>query len=160
MKRTGAFWLALILLPFLHFLLRIGFGLGNAAPDLLTLALLLTARELRGGAAAGFGFFYGLLEDAFAILSFGANTLVMTVIGILGARTRDLFIGESALFYMLYLGGGMWARAALHWLLSSPEGRGAPGPALLVEAPLVALYTTGAGLLLLFLTGRLVRERG
>jgi rod shape-determining protein MreD len=159
MSRTLGFWLALVLLPVLHFLLKVGFGLGNAVPDLLTLALLLTAREVRSGAAAGFGFFYGLLEDAFAILSFGANTLVLTVLASLGARSRDLFVGESLLFFSLYLGGGTWLRAAFHWLLSDPEGRGAAGPVLLAEAPLTALYTTGVGLLLLFLTGRLVRER-
>jgi rod shape-determining protein MreD len=159
-RPSGAFWLALILLPFLHFLFRVGLGFGNAVPDLLTLGLLLTAREVRSGAAAGFGFFYGLLEDAFAILSFGANTLVMTGVGILGARSRDLFVGESTGFFLLYLGGGTWLRTLLHWVVSAQDHRGSPAFVLLVEAPLVSLYTAGAGILLLKLTGRLVRVGG
>ena len=36
------------------------------------------------GSAAGLGFVFGLLEDAFSILAFGANTIAMTLVGAIG----------------------------------------------------------------------------
>ena len=55
------------------------------------LALLLAVRETGMGWAGALGFFFGLLEDAFSVLAFGASSLAMTAVGILGSRTRDLF---------------------------------------------------------------------
>ena len=60
MRRRG---LLLGLVPFLvllHFFLHLGLSLGREAPDLLTLALLLAARETRMGTAAALGFFFGI----------------------------------------------------------------------------------------------------
>ena len=74
----------------LHFLLHVGFGFGAGAPDLLTIALLLAAREIGMGRAALLGLCFGLLEDALSVLAFGANTIAMTVAAVGGAFTRDL----------------------------------------------------------------------
>ena len=49
-------WTAVFGLAFLHFLLHLGLGLDDIAPDLLTVALLLVVREVGMGTAAGIGF--------------------------------------------------------------------------------------------------------
>lgn len=153
MSRGFILWGVALLLPILHFLLHVGFGLGARAPDLLTVGLLVLARELRVGAAAGVGFAFGLLEDAFSILAFGANAVVLTVIGVLGARSRDLFMGESLVFLASYLALGTWMRFALHGMLAGEEVRGDLSRLLVVEAPLAAVYASGVGVALLLLTG-------
>jgi len=144
----------------LHFLLHVGFGLGAWAPDLLTVGLLVLAREVRVGVAAGVGFAFGLLEDAFSILAFGANAVALTVVGILGTRSRDLFVGESLTFLVSYLGLGTWLRFALQWLVGGEGGPRPPaGQTLLVQAPLAALYAAGVGILLLRVMGAWSAER-
>jgi len=152
--RSVLFWLVVILLPFLHFLMQVGFQVGPWTPDLLTLSLLLASREMRMSRAAGLGFLLGVLEDAFSILAVGA------LLGIVGARTRDLFLGESVQFFLIYLALGTWSRFALHWMVAGQEVRGAPGRVLLLEAPLTALLTAAFGLLVLFATGSLRRLPG
>jgi rod shape-determining protein MreD len=158
MRRSPLFWIVVILLPPAHFLVQVGFGMGRFAPDLLVIALLLVARELRTSRAAGVGFVFGLLEDAFSILSFGANTLTMTLLAVAGSRTKDLFVGESTAFFLGYLALGTWLRYALHWLFAGGEVRETAGRVLLVEAPVGALYAAGVGVLLLIGTGALVRD--
>jgi len=143
----------LVALPILHFTLHVGLGLERGAPDLLAVGLLLLARELRMGTAAGVGFVLGLLEDAFSLLAFGANALACTVLGIVGSRSRDLFVGESVLFLVSYLFLGTWLRGALHWLLAGDEVRSDAALSLLVNAPVDAAYATAVGVALLFVTG-------
>lgn len=158
MRGSLAFWGLALLLPAFHFLLRVGFGLGPWAPDLLTVGLLILAREVRSGTAAGIGVAYGLLEDAFSILAFGANAFAMALVGVLGSRSRDLFMGESFLFLGSYLVLGTWLRHALHWVLAGEAAREEGGRALLVGAPLTALYAAAAGIVIVLLTG--VRRPG
>ncbi|CAN5755598.1 hypothetical protein BH23GEM11_BH23GEM11_19190 [soil metagenome] len=158
MRRGPLFWMALVLLPVGHFLVQVGFGLGALAPDLLTLAVLLVSRELRTSRAAAMGFLFGLMEDAFSILAFGANALTMTLLAVAGSRTRDLFVGESVSFFLGYLFVGTWLRYALHWVVAGTEVRGAAQDVLLVEAPLGAAYVAVVGVVLLLGTGALVRE--
>ena len=45
------FWVFIAVLVVLHFVLRIGLGFAQLAPDLLLVALLLAAREMRAGSA-------------------------------------------------------------------------------------------------------------
>lgn len=132
-----------------HFFLHLGLGLGRGAPDLLTVSLLLAVRELgtRGGGALGF--FFGLLEDSFSVLAFGANTLALTLVGILGSRTRDLWLGESALFYFWYLAAGIWLRGLVHWIASGESLREPFMDVVVVDGTIAALYGAGVGILLL-----------
>jgi rod shape-determining protein MreD len=152
-NRSLLFWAVVLTLPILHFFLHVGFGFGGRAPDLLTVALLLVAREVRTGTAAGVGFAFGLLEDAFSILAFGANTLAMTLVGIAGAWSRDLLVGESVVFLVSYLTVGAWLRFSLHWIFAGPEVRGPALHLLGVQAPVAALYAAGVGVLILLMTG-------
>lgn len=150
------------LVPFLvilHFLFHLGFGWGAGAPDLLILALLLAAREVGMGLGAGMGLFFGLLEDAFSVLAFGANAVAMTLVGALGARTRDLFVGDSLLFAFAYVGLGKWLRDLVHWLV---VGEGVREPfvnAMLVEGLFSAIYVGLVAMLVMTVFGRTEAQR-
>lgn len=145
MKNGLGFWLFLAALVALHFLLQLTFGVGDWGPDLLTLAVLLAARQLDGGTAAGVGFALGLLEDAVSLGAFGAAAITQTVVGYVGARSRDLFVGESMFFLTLYFFLGAWFQDALYYGVAPSVRRGEPVEALLIAAPLDALYVTVAG---------------
>jgi rod shape-determining protein MreD len=140
-------------LVLLHFLLHLGLGLSGEAPDLSTVALLVAVRAVRTGTGAALGFVLGLLEDAFSVLSFGANALAMTVVGAVGARTRDLFVGDSLLFLASYLFIGKWIRDLLHWIVVGEGLREPFVQVMLVEGTVAAAYATVAGLVALTLTG-------
>jgi len=158
MRHPFLFWATALAVPALHFLLHVGFGMGGWAPDLLTVGLLVLVRELRPAPAAGLGFMMGLLEDAFSVLSFGANAMALTVVGLIGSRTRDYFVGETLLFLVLYLGLGSWLRIALHWVASGGLGEEGGFRVLAVHAPLASLYATAIGIFLLLATGAWRRE--
>jgi rod shape-determining protein MreD len=146
LKYDGVFWIFIALLALLHFILQVTLGLGTRAPDLLAVAILLGARPLSGGAAAGLGFGLGILEDAVSITAFGAAAAAFTIVAYLGSRSRDLFIGESFFFFSLYLFLGKWAQQLLYYVLAPAVRRGEAVEALLVQAPLSAVYAAAAGL--------------
>jgi rod shape-determining protein MreD len=151
MKGILSVWVLFVGLVLAHFFTHVGLGLGRLAPDLLTVALLLAARDVGPGTAGGIGFLLGLMEDAFSVLAFGANTVAMAVAGSLGSLTRDLFVGESWRFYVLYLAIGKWLRDAMFWVFAGEQVRGPAVRALLVQAPMAALYAAlvGVGILAL-----------
>jgi rod shape-determining protein MreD len=115
----------------------------------MTVALLLAAREIGMGGGAGLGFLFGLLEDSFSVLSFGANTLSMTLVGILGARTRDLFVGESLLFFFSYLGAGKLFRELIQWAVAGEAVREPFLSVVVIDGTGSALYAAVTGTLLL-----------
>ena len=159
MKGGWRFWALIALLVVLHFVLHLSFGFAAAAPDLLTVAVLLGARQMHAGRAAGYGFALGLLEDAVSLSVFGAAAITQTVIGYLGARSRDLFVGDSLLFLGLYLFMGKWARDALYYAVAVVVRRGDPVESLLVHAPLAALYAAVVGLIAIVAYRSLTRSR-
>lgn len=153
MRGSWRVWATVVVLALLHFLLHLGFGLGNAAPDLLTVSLLLAAREVGMGTAAGIGFAFGILLDAFSLLAFGANTVAMTVLGAAGARTRDLFVGDSFFFVVSYLFLGKWVKDLLVWVLVGEGIREPFVQAVLVESSVNGLYAAAVGVLVVTVTG-------
>ena len=153
MNRRSVLGILVPLLVVLHFLLHVGFSLGKSAPDLLTLALLLAARETGMGAGAALGFLFGLLEDAFSVLAFGASSLAMAVVGILGSRTRDLFVGDSLLFLFVYLTLGKILRDLIYWVVAGASARGPFMDVILTDGGLGGLYMAAVGSLLLFIFG-------
>ncbi|MBA4158897.1 MAG: hypothetical protein H0X65_15670 [Gemmatimonadetes bacterium] len=134
-------------LVILHFLLRVGLGLGELAPDLLVMALLLAARELRAGSAAALGLVLGILEGSVIPFALGSLPVVFTVLGYLGSRTRELFAGDSLVFLALYLFVGKWAADVLLHVLTGAALRTGGVSALLFVSPLAALYLVAVGLL-------------
>ena len=145
MKGGWPFWLFIAILVAAHFALHLSLGLDAAAPDLLTVAVLLGARQLSGGAAAGLGFLLGLIEDAVSLGAFGAGAATQAVVGFLGARSRDLFLGESLLFLGIYLFLGTWLQDVIYYGLAELIRRGDPVQALLLDAPLYSAYAAVAG---------------
>lgn len=156
-SRRPVVWVLVGVLSVLHFVLHVGLGIGRAAPDLLTIALLLVAREVGVGSAAGVGLAFGLLEDSLSVLAFGANTVAMTAVGILGALTRDLFVGDSRLFVVSYLFLGKLTRDFGHWVLVGDELRQPFAEQVLVQGGMAALFVAVIGLGLTFLV-RLTAE--
>ncbi|MEJ2202842.1 MAG: rod shape-determining protein MreD [Gemmatimonadota bacterium] len=146
-------WIVIVGLILLHLLLHVGLGIGRAAPDLLTLALLAAARELRVDTAAGFGLLLGLLEDALSALSFGANAITMTLIGAGGAETRDLFVGDSILFLVSYFFLGKWLRDLIHWFFVGDTVRLPFVDQVVAQGLVDGAYTAAVGVLLLLATG-------
>lgn len=153
MRSPLRIWGVVGLLIILHFGLHLSLGLGEIAPDLLAVALLIGAREVDMGRAAGLGFVFGLLDDAFSVLAFGANTLALTLVGMGGARTRDLFVGDSLFFLTSYLVVGKWMRDLLHWVA---VGEGLREPfidSMLIQSPISAVYAGGVGLVVIAISG-------
>ena len=154
MGRSWGTWVLVGGLVVAHFVLHLGLGFGRGAPDLLTIGLLLAAREVGVGTAGAVGLAFGLLEDALGVLAFGANGVTMAAIGIAGAFTRDLFVGDSRLFVVSYFFVGKWMRDLLHWLMIGEELRQPFAQEVLLQGIVAAAYAALVGIVILGLTGR------
>lgn len=140
-----SYWILVAVLVGLHFVLRVGMGLQELAPDLLVIALLVAAREMRAGFAAGLGLGLGILDGSIVPFALGASAVVLTLLGFVGARSRDVFAGDSYLFLAVYLFAGKWLFDTLLYLLTGKAF--APGASyLLLISPLAALYAAAVGL--------------
>ena len=135
-----------VLLVALHFVLRVGLGLGELFPDLIVVAALLAARQVRAGWAAGIGLLLGILEGAVVPLTFGASALALTLVSYLGSRTREIFSGGGLVFVAFYVFAGKWLYDVLLYLILLADARPGPATALLLISPLAALYAAAAGL--------------
>ncbi len=151
-SNRAALAIVVVALTFLHFALRPATDHWVASPNLLLCAVLVAARELRSGTAAGVGFVLGLLEDAMAgVSNFGLATLLLVPIAYIGSRTRDLFVGEELLFMGAYLFVGTWLYEVLTYLVAGSGG--ALLSHLFVRAPLDGLTTAVVGYLTVPLVG-------
>jgi cell shape-determining protein MreD len=149
MKRDAPWPLAafVVALLLLHFMLRVGLGLGSLAPDLLVAAVLLAGRQMRAGSAAGVGLLLGVLEGATVPENLGILALVLALLGFLAARSRDLFSDENYLFLAAYLFSGKLLFDGLLLVLSGSAFRPGAFTALFLVSPLAALYVAAAGML-------------
>lgn len=146
-------WGLVVVLFVAHFFLHVGLAYERGAPDLLTLALLLGARDAGFGRAGALGFFFGLCEDALSVLAFGANTLTMTLLGLGGAGTRDLFVGDSRLFLVSYVFVGKWIRDLVHWIAVGEGLRQPFVEQVLVQGAVASLYVAAVAVVLAGVTG-------
>lgn len=139
----------------MHLVLHVALGFGREAPDLFVVALLLASRSMNVRSGAVLGMLLGLLEDAYSMTSFGSNVMAMTVLGMAGAKSRDLFVGDSKSFLATFFLLGAWVRIALVWAVTESAARPVLDQGLLVESVLMALYAASVGTLLrlLFLRG-------
>ncbi len=153
MRLPPLVWVVVAALFVLHFFLHVGLGLGSQAPDLLTVALLLAAREVGVGTAAGIGLVFGLLEDALSVLSFGANTVAMVVLGAAGAATRDLFVGDSLVFLVSYFLAGKFLRDLIHWVVTGEAVRQPFVDQVLVQGFVGGVYAAATAIVVVMLTG-------
>ena len=145
-SNTG-FWIFIIVLVVLHFGVHVALGLSGVAPDFLTIAVLLGSRRLSGAGATGLGLAFGILNDALSLTQFGALGVTYAIIGFLGARSRDLFEGDSLLFVAAYIFLGKWLRDLLYQMLTRIE----PWSYMWSSALLIALYTAFAAIVALTL---------
>jgi rod shape-determining protein MreD len=141
------FWTFIVVLVVLHFGMHVALGMRAAAPDLLTVALLLGVRRLSGAGAAGLGLALGLLNDALSMTAFGALAVTYAILGFIGARSRDLFEGDSLLFVAVYIFVGKLLRDLLYQLLT----RGTAWSDLWTTSPIAALYAAVAAMVALTL---------
>ena len=147
--RVGwGFGIFIAILVALHFLLRVGLGYGQLAPDLLVVALLLAARQVSAGSAAGLGLLFGILDGAIVPPAMGASALALTVVGFVGARSRELFAEDNYILLALYLFVGKWVFDTILFL-GTREIFGSGAGYLLLVSPLTALYAAAAGMLAL-----------
>jgi cell shape-determining protein MreD len=130
----------------LYFLLRTGLGMGELAPDFLVLALLLGARRMKAGWAAGLGFALGLLDGAAHPLTMGAGSVALAVLGYAAARSREWLPGDSPVMLALFLFAGKWMFDLLMWILLLRLNLSGPVSTLLLVSPLAAAYAAAAGL--------------
>lgn len=141
------FWTFILILVVLHFGVHVTLGLRGSAPDLLTIALLLGVRRLSGAGGAGLGLALGLLNDALSLIAFGALAVSYAILGFVGARSRDLFEGDSLLFVGAYIFLGKLLRDLLYQVLT----RSVPWSDLWTVSPLAALYAAVAAIVALTL---------
>jgi hypothetical protein len=135
----------IVSLVVLHFVLRVGLQLGFFAPDLLLVALLLAARRIRAGSAAGLGLLLGVLDGAARPFAMGASALVFCVLGYVGSRSKEWLAGDNPMTMMGYLALGKWLFDAGLWTLLSTRGH-APPIATLGLSMLAAVYAGLVGL--------------
>ena len=130
----------------LHFVLRVGLGLGVLAPDLLVVALLLASRRLRPGGAAGLGFLLGVLEGSANPTVFGAASLALSIVGYLGSRSREWLAGDDPVTMVAYIFVGTLLYEALLYVLLAVMGAGGSAMALAIPALFASLYAAAVGL--------------
>lgn len=143
-------YLGFALLVALHFYVRPRIFDGRAAPDFLVLALLLVALRTRPGLAAVAGFCIGLISDVLTPASLGAGALAHTVVGYLAAWGRAVFFPDNLLVNAGLFAAGVWLRNAIVLLASGTPSEQLSG-GLLVWAPLQALSSAAAGMILLLI---------
>jgi cell shape-determining protein MreD len=151
--RTVLLWIVVVLLFVVHFVLHIGFSYGRGAPDLLTLGLLIAARETSLGRASVLGLSTGLLEDAMSVLAFGANSIAMTIVAVGGAITRDLFVGDSRHFLPAYVFVGKWTRDLVHWIGMGSEVRQPFVEQVVLQGAIGSVYVAGIALVMSWVLG-------
>jgi hypothetical protein len=127
-----------VALVILHFTLYRFLVRWPVMPSFLIGGLLLAALRLRAGYAAFLGFSLGVLEAAMALVGLGTISIVLTVVGYLAARSRDLLFADARYYVFIYLFAGTWASEML-LMLAMPGGPGILGG--LVLAPVSALGT-------------------
>lgn len=157
--RNWSFTVFIFLVVLAHFALRLAIGAGPGMPDLLTVAALLAARRLSGAQAAGLGLLLGVLDDALTVVAFGSAAVALTIVCFLGARSRELFEGDSVLFLFVYLFIGKWLRDALIFLLSPATRTVDTAPQLFVGMPLSAVAAAVAGVVAIILYRATTGER-
>lgn len=142
----------LVLVP-LHLLLKVGLGLGASAPDLLTVSLLLVAREASPPAAGAVGLLMGIVEDAVALAAFGANALARTLVGVAGSFSREIVFSDSAIVLAAYLFVGKISTDVLAWIFGAGGERLAFVEAILMHGFVASAYVVAVGLVVARLSG-------
>ncbi|GBD33094.1 MAG: hypothetical protein KatS3mg081_0173 [Gemmatimonadales bacterium] len=144
--RLGA---VLLLLAVFHFAARPWLGSPRMAPDFLLLALLMYAIRVRPGLGAAAGFLVGLLGDALTPVAFGSSAMAHTVVGYLAGWGKAVFFADNLAVNAGFFLAGTWLRDVLVLLGSGQVSGAALLWEILVWAPLGAISTAVAGVLVM-----------
>jgi hypothetical protein len=148
--RPGAWAVFVAILVFTHLFLHAGFGLGGSAPDLLAIAVLLTARRVPAARATLLALFLGFLDDAFGVRNLGARSVSLGIAAVLGTWSKRVVEGEGPLFVMAYLFVGKWViDATLFAVVPNRPAAGVMLADLSTWSLVGALYAAVAGTLAL-----------
>jgi hypothetical protein len=77
----------------------------------------------------------------------------MTVIGVLGAGTRDLFVGDSLVFLVSYFVLGKWLGDLVRWVMVGEDLRQPFVDQVMVQGLVGGLYAAAVGIALMAITG-------
>lgn len=133
---------------------------GPVRVDFIVIALLFAAVRMRPGLAALTGLTLGVVIDALAPAHFGAAMLILTLIGVGASWLRAAFFGDNLGLTALLLIGGRFAFDVAYTLMTGATIGGSLLMTLGVWAPLSALATGVAGVVLLTLFRPLFRAKG
>lgn len=122
-----------LFLVLLHYTVRPLVGTRVNA-DFLLIAVMLTALDVRPGAAAAIGFATGLISDSLAPSSFGAGALSLSIVGFTASWLRAAVFGDNLLLQAFFIAAGsgastsciLWRSAGCRseaWSRSSWSGR-------------------------------------
>jgi hypothetical protein len=77
----------------------------------------------------------------------------MTTLGILGAFSRDFFVGDSRLFRISYFVMGKWIRDFVHWIAVGEDLRQSFLDQVIFQGMIGGLYAAAVGVTLLAVIG-------
>jgi rod shape-determining protein MreD len=150
------------ILIFLLFALQVFFhslyGLVDALPDLIPIAIAVAAARWNPGGVAMLGFVAGVMEDSFSTSYLGLNSLAWTAAGTIGASIKSSLYGNRVAVAVILVA----VLKAIHdvifnvvYLWNSPGDLPAR---LFLEMPLAVVYSSGLGLIFFIILDRAVLE--
>ena len=134
------------------------FGLVDALPDLVPIAVAIAAIRWGTGGAALVGFLMGVVEDSFATSYLGLNPLSWTLAGAIGSSIRSSLYGNRvavAVILVVILKAIHEIAYLVVYLWHTP---GEMLSEILLYTPLASIYSAGLALVLFLLTERLLLE--
>lgn len=127
-------------------------SLGGIRPDLFLLLVFLISQRVSPEAATLLGFLVGLCQDALSGAPLGLRAFTLSLMGFLAARlSHDMYTDKPLPLFWLLLGGSVAAGAITLVLLTFFLGPPLLLPTLFRVIVPEALYTAGAGLLIVWL---------
>lgn len=135
-----------LFLVLLHYTVRPLVGTRVNA-DFLLIAVMLTALDVRPGAAAAIGFATGLISDSLAPSSFGAGALSLSIVGFTASWLRAAVFGDNLLLQAFFIAAGKWCFDLVYLVAERRLPLGSMVAQLLVWSPLSAVVTGLAGLM-------------
>lgn len=149
-------WIGFVLLIVAQFGVR-PLVAGKATVDFAIIAVLFSAVRMRPGLAALTGFLTGLALDSLAPGSFGANTIVLTLVAYGASWLKAVFFADHVALTGLFVFGAKWVFDVAMTLLTGAGNGVSVLVALLLWSPLAAALTALVAVLLLVLFRPLYR---
>lgn len=144
-RRPVAYGVFVAALVVLDLLLHAGLGVGRIAPDLIAVAVLLTARRTGAVQVVLLALALGLIDDAMGVGNLGGRSLGLGLAALAGTWTLQLVEGEAPLLIVPYLFLGKWLADAIVAVIRPGTVTRDIWLELITTAPLTAVWTAVAG---------------